>query len=223
MFNKAFEQLNSNKEKERDFKTSFFPEIDNDKYKFLVYKFLKKEQASKLENVSERVSSMLEINKINELDIEDDLVDKSFISFKQSMKFVELSQKENIKKNESFFGDQLKIELANKIPEDLNLKIYSAIGKNHLQKDFGVDFFVKVFNKDSNKELACCSIHLCNIDNLNAEARADVLLDIDKDDVLKYLKENSKQEFFSEKINEFTNIISFSLEEKMNGEILIAS
>ena len=129
-------------------------------------------------------------------------------------------------KNSNNFLDLLEENLEKKFSNDFKIKTLSTIGDNHLKKVFGIDAVVKIIDRISEEDLAYTLIDL-NGDSEKLETnKADINLDINKDESLeirRFVKgERKNLEFIEEKIEEYSRLIKLSLDEKLKNEISLA-
>jgi hypothetical protein len=191
----------------------FIGEVDATKYKERAYKFLHQEKFSETETPDEKFERILRIREAAQREFENalDFTDKSkYIDFKNSVKLVEQSQIGNPEKPSKFFPAALYNYIKDRFQDKYALKFFTATGGTHLDIVHGVDGFFKLYDKESNEELALATIDLTK--NLSKDrARADVLINIDPVDEEKYdpsqNNKNFDKKFFDEKIKYFSEMI----------------
>lgn len=192
----------------------FFGGVNETKYKELAYQFLHPEKKINAENTNdEKYEKMLLIRDAAQKEFENtlDLADRNkYINFENSVKLVEKSQIGNPENPSKFFARSLYNYIKNRFDDKYILKFFTATGGTHLDVVHGVDCFFKLYDKASNKELAMATIDLTKNTAKNA-ARANVLLNINGDELDKYdSSSNNKeydQKFFDKKIEEFSEMI----------------
>lgn len=205
--------------------SEFFGEVDGTKYKELAYKFLHKEGKPERElSPEDRYAKMLSIKEAAQKEFEDtlDLADRSkYINFADSLKLVEKCQVGNPEKPNKFFSRALYENIKNRFAEKYDLKFFTATGGTHLDVVHGVDCFFKLYDKEGN-ELAFATIDLTK-NRAKDNARADVLIHVDDDDLKKYdPSQNNKdydKEFFNQKIEGFSENIIDALVENYKKKI----
>jgi len=191
----------------------FLGEVDKTKYRELAYAFLHKTEIAQADTPEKKFEQMLKIKDAARKKFENalDLADKSkYIDFKNSVKLVEQSQLGNPEKPSKFFSGALYNYIKNRFEDKYILKFFTATGGTHLDVVHGVDSFFKLYDKESGQELAMATFDLTK-NTSKDRARADVLVNIDGDDIEKYDPSNNNQEFdkkfFDEKVEKFSEMI----------------
>jgi hypothetical protein len=207
----GYENTGSNLEQE------FLGTINSVKYKGLAYKNLHQEQVSETADPREKFEKMLKIKETaqKEFDSTLALADRNkYINFKDSMALVEKCQVGNPENPSHFFSKALYDYIRNRLDEKYILKFFTAVGGTHLDIVHKIDFYFKLYNKESGEELTCATIDITGRKSKD-KTRANVLLNIDQEERDQYdpsqINKNFDREFFNKKIAVFGEEIIKSL------------
>ncbi|MFA6194587.1 MAG: hypothetical protein WC719_02470 [Patescibacteria group bacterium] len=197
--------------------SEFIGEVDGVKYKELAYDFLHKENEVKAISSENQFERRMMIKEAAQKEFENalDLADKhKYIDYKNSVKLVEQSQLGNPERPSRFFSGALYKKVKERFEDKYILKFFTATGGTHLDVVHGVDGFFKLYDKENGQELAMATIDLTGNSNKNT-ARADVLISVGQYDREKYdpsqNNENFDKNFFDEKIEKFSEMITQAL------------
>lgn len=197
----------------------FLGAVNTRKYKEMAYAVLHKDELKDKEGESpeeryEKILSMREKAK-QEFAGALHLADRSkYIDYENSMQLIEETQVGDPEKPKQFFAKKLHEYIKGRFEDKYTLKFFTCTGGTHLDVYHGVDFFFKLYDKESGKELTQTTIDL-TMNPKKDEIKADVLVYIDDRNTEKY--DNSKgneeynEEFINNKISEFGEEIINSL------------
>jgi hypothetical protein len=161
-------------------------EVNGRKYKELAYAFLHRDELSQTPgSKDEQFERVLRMREAAQKEFENalDLADRDkYIDFRNSVKLVEQSQAGNPENPHPFFAKELHRYIEEKFSEKYSLKFFTATGGTHLDVVHGVDGFFKLYNRETNSELAMSTIDLTR-NNMKDKARANVLIRLDNEEI----------------------------------------
>jgi hypothetical protein len=232
MFSKSFELFNFNnfekEKKEKSLEEDFLGVMDSDRYKELAYIYLNQKNIDKISDLSEKFKSSIDIkDRARESFKEDsDYLGKNFIPYQKATELIEECQLKQEKNNSPFISSLLK-KIQENFSDDYEIKFLSSVGENHLHKVFGVDGIIKVYDRESGQEVASSTIDLNDSEERLETDKADVLFDIDSEVEEKLRKgfkgDKNDKEYSDLKLEEYSRLVTMSLEDKTSEEISVSA
>jgi hypothetical protein len=195
-------------------------EVNTRKYKELAYAFLHQDEEDNLENKSqeEKFEKIIKIREAAQKEFENalSLADRDkYIDFKNSVNLVEKTQIGDPENPNHFFAKALLKQIKDRFADKYTLKFFTATGGTHLDVCHGVDFFIKLYDKKSEVELAFATVDITKNDKKD-KARANVLININQEESIK-IDPSKNNEMFDKEL--FLNKITDSTEKIVNALI----
>lgn len=209
MVNRISQGQSANEGRGAILETEYLGNVDSPQYRKEAYMKLHGNEIKKANSPEEEYEQELEINKLAQEEFDDTLkiADRNnYINFKNSMALVERCQVGNPEKPNRFFSRALYNYIRSRWDEKYTLKFFTAVGGTHLDIVHKIDFYFKLYLKETNEEIVFATADITGRDSKD-KATADVLINIRQDERDKYdpspVNKSFDKEFFDSKIAEF--------------------
>ncbi|MCF7820545.1 MAG: hypothetical protein K9M44_03700 [Candidatus Pacebacteria bacterium] len=191
----------------RNLETEVFGDIAKNRYNLLALQFLSQKSEDKKNNNDG--------NKVNQEQADREKYEKylalkkkamrafnsvqeckdAYINYEDSMRIVEESQEFNPEKPNKIFPKLLLENIHAVLDNDsrIKLKFFSATGGTHLDYLHGVDFFVKMYDKESGEELSEATIDATMRDR--KKVKADLVIKLNKENQEKIDASSNNEKF----------------------------
>lgn len=200
---KGYENTGSSLEQE------FLGTIKSSQYKELAYASIHKDAVPETASPEVRFENMIKMKELAQKEFENTLAlanKDNYINFKNSMALVEKCQVGNPENPSHFFSKALYNYIQERFNDKYILKFFTAVGGTHLDVVHKIDFYFKLYLKETKEELTYATIDITGRQSKD-KTRADVLLNIDPDEKDKYdpsqINDKFDKKFFDQKIAEF--------------------
>lgn len=199
----GYENTGSNLEQE------FLGTVKPSQYKEMAYAAIHKSSLPDNATPDQKFASMIKIREQAQREFENTLAlakSDNYLNFRKSMELVEKCQPGNPESPSKFFSKALYDYIRSRFDDKYTLKFFTAVGGTHLDVVHKIDFYFKLYLKETQEELAYATIDITGRQTKD-KARADVLLNINPDEKDKYdpseVNSSFDKEFFEQKIAQF--------------------